>query len=412
MASIAEYIEKHKLVDTINALVNDTAQTRAGNPLTFMAEHLLRKTKPTVVNVRSYMVLDTQGLPSINVELSTHKGTFVGAGARSDDTSVHQGCIEHRDNDKAHYGGYHVTGALEAMTLFDSGTPRKLCGQRDEDADIRRRFPHVNQRLPMSVAFCKANAHEARVGVDEYIRSIVANTGPPNNGTTTTLRIVYELCEIPEVGVVYAVCPMFDPSNEAEVQNTLKSVFNAHRTFSKKEYKNIDCLFDKLSETGIEFGVKIRTNGPWYEQNRDKLASIYASWVERSSLLFIEDPFDETETPPVPVSRAVWSRHVASDPSRLGEWIDRWYRDKSTPAGVCIKLSETGLVTDAVDAVRIAKDAGLPLIMTSVESPYDGNPETVVDFAIGAKIPFLKIGRVDTPEGSSALNTLLRSTRS
>ena len=165
-------------------------------------------------------------------------------------------------------------------------------------------------------------------------------------------------------------------------------------------------MFDHLKNIGIDFGVKIRTDGPWYEQNRDRLANIYRSWVERyESLLFIEDPFDETDDP-LPVSRAVWSRHVASDPSRLGAWIGRWYHDKSIPMGVCIKLSETGLLTDAVDAVRIATDAGLPLIMTSVETPYDGNPDTVVDFAIGAKIPFIKIGRIDTPQGSAALNTL------
>ena len=402
MASIAEYIETHKLVDTINALVNDTAQTRAETPLTFMADHLVRKTKPTVVNVRCYMVLDTQGLPSINVELSTHKGAFEGAGARSDDTSVHQGCIEHRDNDKTQFGGYHVKEALEAMT-FTSGTPRKLCGQRDEDAMIRRRFQFVNQRLPLSVACCKANAHEARVGVDEYIRSMMRTTGTQQT-RTPELRIVFELGEIPEnVGIVYGVTQNVVGGQAHE---TARNVYDTHKAFSTNTWKSADSLFDHLKNIGIDFGVKIRTDGPWYEQNRDRLANIYRSWVERyESLLFIEDPFDETDDP-LPVSRAVWSRHVASDPSRLGAWIGRWYHDKSIPMGVCIKLSETGLLTDAVDAVRIATDAGLPLIMTSVETPYDGNPDTVVDFAIGAKIPFIKIGRIDTPQGSAALNTL------
>lgn len=397
MTSIAEYIEKHKLVDTINTLVNDTAQTRAETPLTFMADHLVRKTKPTVVNVRGYMVLDTQGLPSINVELSTHKGTFVGAGARSDDTSVHQGCIEHRDNDKTQYGGYHVKQALEAMT-FET-TPRKLCSQRDEDAKIRRRFEFVNQRLPLSVAYCKANAHEAHVGVDEYIRSMM------RSGTTTTpaLRVVFELGEIPEnVGIVYGVTQNVVGGR---VHETAQYVYDTHKAFSANKWKSADSLFDHLK--GIEFGVKIRTDGPWYEQNRGRILNVYKSWVERyDSLLFIEDPLDETEDP-VPISRAVWSRYVASDPSRLGAWINR-YTSGSTPAGVCIKLSETGLVTDAVDAVRIATDAGLPLIMTSVESPYEGNPETVVDFAVGAHVPFLKIGRIDTPQGSAALNTILQ----
>ena len=484
-----------------------------------MADHLVGKTKPTVLEVKPYISMvvvkshqrrtssSTSSssiiIPSINVELRTHKGVFHGSGARSNNPSVHQRCPpEHRDGDKREFGGLHVKKALKEMKIKTKTkvvlAPRKLCSQREEDADIRQRYGYVNQRLPLSVAFCKANAREANVSVEEYIRSSIVcgdlrpmmmmggggNDDDPSY--TTTIRLVYELCEIPDMGVVYAVCPPWrvkEEEEEEEDEDTsmmmiIQSMFDTHKQIffffnpqeqeQEQEYnhKNIDNLFDRLSEKGIEFGIKIHTDGTWYDENRNKLSQIYKEWVKKyeSCLLFIEDPFDETENENennnnneededveyerrIISSMCVWSRYIASDPSRLGEWIagarNRSNRNRSNRSnsnisktttntttdgkgngsngssigsiggGVCIKLSETGLVTDTVDALCIARDAGIPFIMTSVEEgPYDGNPEMVVDIAIATRVPFIKIGRIDTPQGSSVLNHLLNRKKS
>ena len=506
--SISGYIERHKLVETINVLVNETASARAENPLAFMADHLVGKTKPTVLEVNPYIsmvvVKSQQGqirrtssssiiIPSINVELRTHKGVFHGSGARSNNPSVHQRCPpEHRDGDKREFGGLHVKKALKEMKIKTKTkcpvattkvvlAPRKLCSQREEDANIRQHYGYVNQRLPLSVAFCKANAREANVSVEEYIRSSIVcgdlpmmmmggGGGGNDDDPYTTIRLVYELCEIPDMGVVYAVCPPWRVKEEEDEEDTsmmmiIQSMFDTHM-FNPQEqeqeqeynHKNIDNLFDRLSEKGIEFGIKIHTDGTWYDKNRNKLRQIYKEWVKKyeSCLLFIEDPFDETENENennnnneededeyerrIISSMCVWSRYIASDPSRLGEWIDgarnsnRSNRSNSNISrttdtttdgkgngssigsiggGVCIKLSETGLVTDTVDALCIARDAGIPFIMTSVEEgPYDGNPEMVVDIAIATRVPFIKIGRIDTPQGSSVLNHLLNRKKS
>ena len=84
--------------------------------------------------------------------------------------------------------------------------------------------------------------------------------------------------------------------------------------------------------------------------------------------------------------------------------------------GICVRLHETGLLTDAIDAIRLAMQESQcndekslnPFFMVSLETDgYEGNPEMVVDLAVGAHAPYLKLGRLDSHQGAAAANRLL-----
>lgn len=427
MGSIAEYIEKEGIRKIVEDVVNRCARERAKHALTYMANDMIRGTKSEVLGIRRVLVMDMQGVPSMGVEVTTHKGVFEGYGARMKSTSTHQRDPEYRDGSRDEYGGQHVKGLL--VEAQQSTMLRKLCDIRDEDQHLRASTRYVNERLPLSVALCKANANEKGLSVHAYIHKHLMKI--PEQKEMYMPRLVFEVYNIPDIGIVY-VCPL-----DADLLNVTlpmayrvtKDLHNSTRNGLHTLEQVMDHLFQQQQNHGMnlfEMGVKIQTDGTWYDERRGTIHLEYIRWIHKygNSLLFIEDPFDEDEAYAECMKRVrvdkdsnvcsfVWSRYIASDIERLGKWLSTNH-GSATRGGVCVRLHETGLVTDVVDAIRLAKEAsnGDIMVMLSLETEgYDGNPEIVADLAIGTQVPFLNVGRIDSPQGSAAINTLIRSFR-
>jgi enolase len=207
-----------------------------------------------------------------------------------------------------------------------------------------------------------------------------------------------------------------------EISAVLSEVRAITQTLSKQADREVDTVLQKIQETGTEFdvGLRMNTEGRWYE--RKVAQQLYTRWSQQyANLLFIEDPFDESE--PHPHNDSVFlhpsntvllfSRYLASDVLRIGEWAallqQNRHHTSSSSYGVCLKLSESGLVSDLVDAVLVSRHHSVPFLMVSLETDgFEGNTQTVVDIALGSGVDFLKIGPINSPSGSSAINHLLR----
>lgn len=107
---------------------------------------------------------------------------------------------------------------------------------------------------------------------------------------------------------------------------------------------------------------------------------------------------------------------MASDVLRVVDQVERG-------VGVCIKLNEIGTVTEWLEGMRLVEgkmkeelgdvtSSSGPIFMrmSGVETEgYDGNAgDMVVDLVVGARVPYLKIGRVDSEEGREVVNGLMR----
>ena len=419
--SIADYIERNKIGETLNDIVNACANSRDKHPLTFMANRLIRSTRPEVLMVERRFVLDSQGIPSMKVILTTHKGVFEGSGARPMSTSTCQRVSEYRDyGDRDDYGGLNVQGLIRMVE--NKQCPKKLESQRDEDAMLRTWSVYVNERLPLSVALCKANAFEKKLEPYEYIRKHVMTT---QSTKRCIPRIVVEVYRIPEFCTVYVI-PKAEEYDKS-VLSVLARMYTLTKDLSKTTLSTVESVLEYLinkSNESVSTGLRMHTDGEWY-QDRKVAENMYRTWAERykSSLRFIEDPFDETDDHRIPFqlppgcgdTHMVYGRYIASDIHRLGEWLVT-NRRLALSDGICVRLHETGLLTDAIDAIRLAMQESQcndekslnPFFMVSLETDgYEGNPEMVVDLAVGAHAPYLKLGRLDSHQGAAAANRLL-----
>lgn len=347
----------------------------------------------------------------MKVEVRTNKGRYEGFGGRALSTSAHQRVLEYRDyGAREDYGGQNVQGLIRKED--PKRYPRKLEEQREEDEMVRKMTEYVNERLPLSVALCKANACEKNLEPYEYIRKHVVNPKETQRTTTTTTkktlpRMVVEVYRIPEFCTVYVI-----PKEEAEVSSILARMHTLTKELSKTTWSNLESVLDYLIEKWNHFvsiGLRMHTDGEWY-QDRKLAEHMYRTWAERykSSLLFIEDPFDETEPEPiVPFelppgcggTHIVYGRYIASDIHRLGEWLATCGSSSKSRKGVCIRLNETGIVTEAIDAIgliREREEEEMFMVMVSLETEgYEGNPEMVVDIAVGGGAGYLRIGRIE-----------------
>jgi len=237
-------------------------------------------------------------------------------------------------------------------------------------------------------------------------------------------RIVVEVYRIEEYCTVYVIPAKMSYVKE-EISAVLSEVRAITQTLSKQAAdREVDTVLRKIKETGTAFdvGLRMNTEGRWYE--RKVAQQLYTRWSQQyANLLFIEDPFDESEPHPhnddsvfLHHSNTVllFSRYLASDVLRIGEWAallqqNSHHTSSSSSYGVCLKLSESGLVSDLVDAVLVSRHHSVPFLMVSLETDgFEGNTQTVVDIALGSGVDFLKIGPINSPSGSSAINHLLR----
>lgn len=423
MSTIREYIEKEGIEKVLDHVVTKCTKERAKDPLTFMANEMTSMTKAEIIGVKRRWIMDPDMVPSMNIEVTTHKGTFEGRGARAKSTSIHQRDPEYRDGVREDFGGQNVKGLMTQKET--EWVRRRLGDMREEDQRLRESTRYVNERLPMSVALCKANAREKGLSVHAYIRKHLLSQQDDDDRITMP-RLVFEVYNIPNVGIVY-ICPLETPkpddldtnTNNNNHQDIFNLVYRVTKDLQQTNTRNglytLEHVFDRLANDRGRFqmGVKIQTEGTWYEERRASVHVDYIRWMEKygDSLLFIEDPFDESESyedcmkrmaiMKTPSSCAlVWSRYIASDVERLGKWLSMYKSTREEKplcgAGVCIRLHETGLITEAVDSIRMTKKSDntkdVVMVMMSVETEgYEGNGRMVEEVARGAGVGYLKV---------------------
>ena len=228
-------------------------------------------------------------------------------------------------------------------------------------------------------------------------------------------RLVLEGYRIPDFCTVYVIPPSPPAgSTEDALHAVLSQVLAISHTLSKQPHTQVDTVIRTIEDFGSSFdiGLRMHTDGLWYE--RKVALHLYSIWSHQyPQLLFIEDPFDESDphqdTIPFHQNQhspfILFSRYLASDVLRIGEWA----ASHPPRSGLCLKLNESGLISNLVDAVRVSREHSVPFLMLGLETDgFEGNPQTIVDIALGTGVDFLKIGRIHSHSGSSAINHILR----
>ncbi|XP_027109915.1 cytosolic enolase 3 isoform X1 [Coffea arabica] len=213
--SVQEYLDKHALSRKIEDAVNAAVRAKTPDPVLFISNHMKKSVPSMITKVKARQILDSRGIPTVEVDLYTNKGMFR-ASAPSGASSGMYEAIELRDGDKGTYLGNGVSRAVrnvnEKISEALIGMDPTLQSQIDQamiDLDrtekkesqlvFTRPLLHfsnlflplresafwefffqselgANAILAVSMAACKAGAAEKEVPLYKHIAVLSGNT--------------------------------------------------------------------------------------------------------------------------------------------------------------------------------------------------------------------------------------------
>lgn len=110
--SVQDYIDTHGLPKKVEEVINATVKARAPQPAAYMAEYLKKMTPSEITKVVARQIFDSRGNPTVECDISTHKGTFRGAVPSGASTGMYE-AVELRDGIKEDYMGKGVLAAVK-----------------------------------------------------------------------------------------------------------------------------------------------------------------------------------------------------------------------------------------------------------------------------------------------------------
>lgn len=406
----------------------------------------------TIIDVFGREILDSRGNPTVEVEVILEDGSMGRAAVPSGASTGAFEAVELRDGDSERYLG---KGTLKAVAHVNEEIADALIGmeaedQREVDAEMialdgtenKGNFG-ANAILGASLAVAKAAAESAELPLYKYVGGVNANMLPTpmmnilNGGEHADNNVDFQEFMIMPVGAATFAeglrwC--------AEIYHTLKNVlhdaglgggvgdeggFAPNFTTNEEPLKYIveacekagykpgeDIMF-AMDPASTEFydaerGVYV-LSGEDRELTSEEMVEYWAALVEKYPIISIEDGMAEedwdgwkalTERIGNKV-QLVGDDLFVTNPKRLAKGIELGCAN-----AILVKVNQIGSLTEALEAVQMAKQAGYACVM----SHRSGETEdvTIADLAVATNAGQIKTGAPCRSDRVAKYNQLLR----
>lgn len=409
----------------------------------------------SIEQVNGIEVLDSRGNPTIQVEVVTDGGFSAKAIAPSGASTGKYEALELRDGDKDRFSGKGVVNAVRnvnkkiskaliGMNVYDQVNIDKTLINLDGTDD--KSILGANAIIATSMAVARVAARSLGVPLYLYIGGLTANRLPIpmlnilNGGKHASNNLsIQEFMIVPKYEKDY----MEAMRKSVKVYNTLRNIllvkgFNVgvgdEGGFAPDLNQDEDAIkyvLDAIIKAGFEpgkdFGLaldiaatemkneaaKIGKNGYLFWKTNlyretDEMIEYLSNLVERYPIVSIEDGLAEDDW-------KAWSKFQSkvgtkimtvgddlyvTNPSRILKGIQNRVSN-----AVLIKLNQIGTVTETLNAIKIAKNAGMKIIV----SHRSGETEDtfISDFAVGVGSDYIKAGAPTRTDRVAKYNRLL-----
>merc|ERR1712070_521802 len=455
--SIQEYIETHNLSKRVEETINAAVKAKAPEPISFMADHLRKQTPPAITKVVGRQVFDSRGNPTVECDIHTGKGMFRAMVPSGASTGIYE-AVELRDGGNAWMGKGCTTAVKNINEIIAPALvgkdPREqkaldefMCKELD-GTDNKGKLG-ANAILAVSTALAKAGAGEKGVPLYKHISELAGNNklvlpvpafNVINGGSHAGNKLAMQEFMILPTGAASFTEAMRMGS---EVYHHLKSVIKkkygqdacnvgdeggfAPNIQNNKE--GLELLVEAIEKAGYTGKVKIgmdvaasefltedkmydldfktEDNDGSQKKTGDEMIEMYKEFCTEFPVISIEDPFDQDDSESTNKLTALGLCQVVGDdllvtnPKRVQAGIDgKWCN------ALLLKVNQIGSVSEAIEAVRMAKEAGWG-VMTSHRSG-ETEDSFIADLAVGLATGQIKTGAPCRSERLAKYNQLLR----
>jgi enolase len=408
-------------------------------------------TRSKITNVKARQVLDSRGNPTVEAEVWTDGGCMGRAIVPSGASTGKHEALELRDGDKGVFNGM---GVQKAVSNVNNVIANRIVGMScteqlkidhimvNLDGTPEKRVLGANAILAVSMATAKAAAAASQKSLYAYLSdkeqvklpipmmNIINGGKHAGNGLS-----IQEFLIEPVGAKSYSEALRFG----TEIYHTLKSILKRRYGESStnvgdeggyapaisNNHEALDAIVDAISEAGfsenqIKIGIDAAASS-FYDERRqrykvdgndmssDELADYYVNLVDTYPILTIEDPFyEEAFSDFSELTRRIGKRIMiigddlfVTNPDRIQRGIKQ-----GAANAVLIKLNQIGTLTETLQAIRIAQEAGFSHVVSHRSGETDDN--FIAHLATATESPFIKTGAPARGERVAKYNELLR----
>ncbi|MEJ2442231.1 MAG: phosphopyruvate hydratase [Exilibacterium sp.] len=407
-----------------------------------------------IVDVRAFEVLDSRGNPTVNADVILASGAVGSACAPSGASTGSREALELRDGDKARYLGKGVLKAVEnintiikpLLTGKDAAEQRELDNAMIEaDGTENKSVFGANAILAVSLAAAKAAAAEKKVPLYQHIAALNGTEGQytmpvPMMNILNGGEHADNNVDIQEFMIQPVKATRFADAlrQGAEIFHTLKKVLSERGLntavgdeggFAPNLPSNeaaLEVIAEAVAKAGYQLGEDITlaldcASSEFYQDGKYNLAgegkvysaSEFADYLNglatKYPILSIEDGMDESDWDGwAELTEKAGSRLqlVGDDLFVTNTRILKQGIDKGIANSILIKFNQIGSLSETLDAIAMAKDAGY----TAVISHRSGETEdtTIADLAVATAAGQIKTGSLCRSDRVAKYNRLLR----
>jgi enolase len=403
-----------------------------------------------IQRVHAREVLDSRGLPTVEVEVTLQNGVIGRATVPSGASTGAHEAIELRDGGKR-FGG---KGVLKAVKNVNEKLAPRLRGKEARDQQALDALmtgldntPNkgklgANAILGVSLAAAHAEAKARRMPLYRYLGGVQAKTLPVpmlnvlNGGAHADNNVDVQEFMIVPLGLrsfreaLTAAAEIFQTLKKLLHDQTLSTAVGDEGGFAPRVASTaaaIELLLEAITRSGYRVGSQVAlaldvASSEFYEAGKyvfkksdggsldsDAMVRLYEDWVRQYPIISIEDGCAEddwegwktlTDTLGKKV-QLVGDDLFVTNQERLQRGID-----SGVANSILIKVNQIGSVSETLATMALAKRAGYTTIM----SHRSGETEdvTIADLAVATNAGQIKTGAPCRGERTAKYNQLLR----
>jgi enolase len=409
---------------------------------------------PVIRQIYATQILDSRGIPTVKVNMILDNGMNVNSSVPSGTSTGKYEAVEIRDENPARYFGMEVQKAIINVNTIIAP---KLVGMDPSqqtvidqalvelDGTINKSRLGANAILPVSQSACKAGAAIYNLQLFDYIGKKYGMRNPQDqlpipifnviNGgkhgagnldfqefhiipTSTktfpeSLRLAVEIYHaleeaLTQMNAIHSVGAEggFAPNlftNKDALEIILESIRRTEYTFGKDVFLGLDVAASHFYSEG-KYHIKDRPK----PISADEMIDYYKELHSKIHLYSLEDPFTEDDWKSwTTLTNDLGSNTIvvgddllATNKTRLQKAIE-----SKACTGILFKPNQIGTVTEAVEVVKIAKDAGWQTVASHRSG--ETNDTFIADFAVGVGANYTKFGAPSRGERTIKYNRLL-----
>lgn len=398
-------------------------------------------------------ILDSRGNPTIEVEVMATSAVAARASVPSGASTGSYEAVELRDRDKSRYNGKGVLSAIKSvdcmiapeimgMSAFDQrAIDRTMC---EIDGTEDKSNLGANAILATSLAVAKLGAKLLRMPLYRYVGGVDAHILPVpmfniiNGGSHSDAPIAFQEFMIRPIGassfkeglrmgatVFHTLkselerrglstsvgdeggfAPAFDSTDDA-LQTLVQAISKAGFVAGRDITIALDCAATEFYDKGYDYRTFEGSSGAKFttEEQIDYIAHL----VEKYPIDSIEDPLAEDDWKGWKLltqkignrCQIVGDDLFVTNPKRIVKGISNGCAN-----AVLIKPNQIGTLTETIEAVRIAQQAGYKTIMSHRSGETEDT--TISDLAVALGTGQIKSGSLCRSERIAKYNHLLR----